>query len=85
MASDGGGGANGGGRGGGEIEGGLGGALPETGFGAAGENIALDADYGADEGRPLSVAEGAGGIEDADAALLLPVTPAIAAAGRGER
>ncbi len=85
MASDGRGGANGWNSGGGEIEGGLGGALPETGSGAAGEDIALDADYGTDEGRPLGAGEGAGGIEDGDAALLLPVTPAIAAAGRGER
>src|SRR4051794_29188406 len=59
--------------------------MPETGAGAAGEDIALDADHGADEGRPLGVGEGAGGMEDDDAALLLSVTPAIAAAGRGER
>ena len=85
MVSDGGGGANGGDRGGGEIEGGLGGALPETGFGAAGEDIALDADYGTDEGRPLGAGEGSGGIEDSDAALLLPAASPIAAAGRGER
>jgi hypothetical protein len=85
MASDGRGGANGWNSGGGEIEGGLGGALPETGSGTAGEDIALEADYGTDEGRPLGVGEGAGGIEDSDAALLLSVAPAIAAAGRGER
>jgi hypothetical protein len=81
VVSDGGGGANSGDRGGGEIEGGLGGALPEPGFGAAGEDVALDADHGTDEGRPLGAGEGSGGIEDGDAALLLPVTPAIAAAG----
>src|SRR3712207_990659 len=59
--------------------------MPKTGFGAAGENVALDADHGTDEGRPLGVGEGAGGIEDGDAALFLSVAPAIAAAGRGER
>ena len=85
MASDGGGGANGGDRGGGEVEGGLGGALPETGFGAAGEDIALDADYGTDEGRPLGVSEGLRGIEDGDAALLLSVASPITAAGCRER
>ena len=85
MVSDGGFGANGGDRGGGEVEGGLGGALPETGFGAAGEDIALDVDYGTDEGRPLGVGERADGIEDGDAALLLSVAPPITAAGCGER
>ena len=45
-----------------------------------GEDVTLDADDGADEGGPLGVGEGAGGIEDGDAALLLSVTPAIAAA-----
>src|SRR5215211_7222328 len=52
MVSDGGGGANGGDRGGGEVQGGFGGALPEAGAGATGEDIALDADHGAGEGRP---------------------------------
>lgn len=85
MASDGGCGANGGDRGGGEVDGGLGGAMPKTGFGAAGENVALDADHGTDEGRPLGVGEGGGSIKDGDAALLLTVAPAIAAAGRRER
>ncbi len=81
MASDGRGGANGWNSGGGEIEGGLCGALPKTGAGAAGEDIALDADYGTDEGRPLGVGEGAGGIEDSDAALLLAAASPIATAG----
>src|SRR5215211_7976314 len=44
VVSDGGGGANRGDRGGGEVEGGLCGPPPETGAGAAGEDIALDAD-----------------------------------------
>ena len=38
--------------------------MPKAGFGAAGEDIALDADHGTDEGRPLGVGEGGGGIED---------------------
>src|SRR3954452_6068955 len=70
VVSDGGGGTNGWDRGGGEVEGDLGGAMPETGFGAAGEDVALDADHGTDEGRPLGVGEGLRGIEDGDAALL---------------
>ena len=81
MVSDGGGGANGWDRGGGEVEGGLGGAMPETGFGAAGEDVALDADHGPDEGRPLGVGEGLRSIEDGDAALLLAATSPITAAG----
>src|SRR5215213_1569777 len=85
VVSDGGCSANGGDRGGGEVEGGLGGAITKTEIGDAGENVALDADQGPDEGRPLGVREGGGGIEDGDAALLLSVAPAIAAAGRGER
>src|SRR3712207_9227993 len=59
--------------------------MPKTGFGAAGENVALDADHGTAEGRPLGVSEGGGGIEDGDAALFLLVTPAITAGGRRER
>jgi hypothetical protein len=69
----------------GEIEGGLGGAPPEAGAGAAGEDVALDADDGAEEVGPFGVGEGLGGVEDADAALLLAVAPAIAAADVGER
>lgn len=42
-------------------------------------------DDGADEGGPVGIGEGLRGTEDGDAALLLPVAPAIAAAGRGER
>jgi hypothetical protein len=42
-------------------------------------------DHGADEGRPLGVGEGGGGIEDGDAAFLLSIAPTIAAAGRGKR
>ena len=85
MVSDGGGSAGGGDGGAGEIECGLGGAAPEAGAGAAGEDVTLDADDGADEGRPVGVGEGAGGVEDGDAALLLPITSAIAAAGMRER
>ena len=69
----------------GEVEGGLGGAAPEAGAGAAGEDVTLDADDGTDERGPLGVGKGTGGIEDSDAALLLPITPAIAAADVGER
>ncbi len=69
----------------GQIEGGLGGASPEAGAGVAGEDVALDADDGAEEVGPFGVGEGAGGVEDGDAALLLPVAPAIAAADVGER
>ena len=85
MISDGAGSAGGGDGGAGEVECGLGGAAPEAGAGAAGEDVTLDADNGADEGGPLGVGEGAGGIEDGDTALLLPVTPAIAAADMGVR
>ena len=80
MVSDGDGSAGGGDAGAGEVDGSLGGAAPEAGAGAAGEDVTLDADDGADEGRPLGVGEGVGGREDGDAALLLSVTPAIAAA-----
>jgi len=85
MVSDGGGGANGGDRGGGEVQGGFGGALPEAGAGAAGEDIALDADHGAGQGRPVGIGESAGGIEDGDAALFLSIASAITAGGRRER
>ena len=85
MVSDGAGSAGGGDGGAGEIKGGFGGATPEAGAGAAGEDVTLDADDGADEGGPLGVGEGVGGIKDGDAALLLPVTSAIAAADAGER
>jgi len=67
------------------MERGLGGAPPEAGAGAAGEDVALDTDDGAEEVGPFDVGEGVGGVEDADAALLLPVAPAIAAADVGER
>jgi hypothetical protein len=85
VVADGGGRAGGGDGGAGEVECGLGGAAPEAGAGAAGEDVTLDADNGADEGGPFGVGEGAGGIEDGDTALLLPVTSAIAAADVGER
>src|SRR5215210_8189063 len=60
-------------------------AAAEAGAGAAGEDVTLDADDGADEGGPLGAGEGVGGIKDGDAALLLPITPAIAAADVGKR
>ena len=85
MVANGAGSAGGGDGGAGEIKGGLGGAAPEAGAGAAGEDVTLDADDGAGEGGPLGVGEGVGGIEDGDAALLLPITPAIATADVGER
>ena len=85
MVANGAGSAGGGDGGAGEIKGGLGGATPEAGAGAAGEDVTLDADDGADEGGPLGVGEGAGGIEDGDATLLLPIAPAIAAADVRER
>jgi hypothetical protein len=85
VVSDGVGSAGGGDEGTGEVEGGLGGAAPKAGAGAAGEDVTLDAEDGADEGGPLGVGEGAGGIEDGDAALLLPIAPAIAAADVRER
>lgn len=85
MVANGAGSAVGGDGGAGEVECGLGGAAPEAGVGAAGENVTLDADDGADEGRPFGVGEGAGGIEDGDAAFLLPITSAIAAADVRER
>jgi hypothetical protein len=82
VVADGACGAGGGDGGAGEVAGGLGGAPPEAGAGAAGEDVALDADDGAEEGGPFGVGEGAGGVEHGDAALLLPVAPAIAAAAR---
>src|SRR5215204_1787925 len=85
VISDGDGSAGGGDGGAGEVEGGLGGGAPEAGAGAAGEDVTLDADDGADEGGPLGIGEGVGGVKDGDAALLLPITPAIAAADVGER
>jgi hypothetical protein len=42
--------AGGGDGGTGEADGGLGGTAPEAGAGAAGEDVPLDADDGADEG-----------------------------------
>jgi hypothetical protein len=63
VVANGAGSAGGGDGGAGEIKGGLGGAAPEAGAGAAGEDVTLDADDGADEGGPLGVGEGAGGIE----------------------
>ena len=54
-------------------------------FGVPHEDVALDADDGAEEVGPFDVGEGVGGVEDADAALLLAVAPAIAAADVGER
>ena len=71
------------GHGAGEVEGGLSGAPPEAGAGAAGEHVTLDADDGADQGGPLGADGGRGGIEDGDAALLLPVAPLITAADIG--
>jgi hypothetical protein len=85
MVANGGGSASGGDGGAGEIEGGLGGAAPVAGAGAAGEDVTLDADDGADEGGPLGVGDDAGGVEEGDAALLLPITAAIAVADMRER
>jgi hypothetical protein len=82
MVTDGAGGAVGGDGAAGEVAGSLGGAPPVAGAGAAGEDVALDADDGADEGGPFGVGEGVGGVEDGDAALLLPIAPAIPAAAR---
>ena len=59
--------------------------MPEAGLGAAGEDVALDADHGTDAGGPLGAGEGGGGIKDGDAALLLAVAPPMTAGGRGER
>ena len=69
----------------GEVECGLGGAAPTAGAGATGKDVTLDADDSADERGPLGVGEGVGGVEDGDAAFLLPITPAIVAAGVRER
>lgn len=85
VVSDGGGGALGWDDGRGEVESGLGGAAPVAGAGAAGEDVALDADDGADEAGPVGIAESLRGLKDGDAAVLLAVAPLIAAAGRGER
>ena len=85
MVANGAGSAGGGDGGAGEIKGGLAGATPEAGAGAAGEDVTLDADDGTDERGPLGVGKGTGGIEDSDAALLLPITPAIATISVRER
>lgn len=85
MVADGAGGAGGGDGAAGEVAGSLGRAAPAAGAGAAGEDVALDANDGGDEGGPFGVGEGVGGVEDGDAAILLPVAPTITAADVGER
>src|SRR3954471_3344566 len=61
VVANGAGSADGGDGGAGEVECGLRGAAPEAGAGAAGEDVTLDADDGAEEGGPLGGGEGAGG------------------------
>ena len=57
----------------------------QPGCGAAGGDVALDADDGGYVATPVGVGQPVSGIEDGDGAALVAVTARVAAVGRAER